>query len=90
MLLQICFLPLVNDLKFSPIDFDEKYNYLNDDFRHHHNSKKYISSLKICCKKTVPFILFYKEQISHNCTVHNILMDKISLILPHFPKDRRK
>ena len=25
-------LPLVSDLEFLPIDFDEKWNYLNDDF----------------------------------------------------------
>ena len=34
---------------------------------------------------------FYKEQISsYNCTVHNILMNKISLILPNSPKDRKE
>ena len=32
-------LPSVNDLKFSPIDFDEKCNYLN--------SKEYLSNLKV-------------------------------------------
>ena len=75
-------LPSVNDLKFLPIDFDEN-DYLNEDFRCHDNSKDYISNLKIYCKKIVPFIDFYKEQISsYNCTVYNILTNEISLILP--------
>ena len=31
-------LPTVNDLKFAPIDFDEKCNYLNADL---HNNNQY-------------------------------------------------
>ena len=82
---------MVNDLKFSPIDVKEKCNYLNEDFRCYHDSKEYISNLKIYCKKTVPFIHFYKEQVSsYNHTVHNILINEISLILPNFPKDREE
>ena len=84
-------LPSVNDLKFSPIDFDEECNYLSDDLVHNHNSKEYISNLKIYCRKSVPFICFYKEQISsYNCTVHNISTNEISLILPNFLKSRVK
>ena len=84
-------LPSVNVLKCLPIDFDEKYDYSNEDFRCHHNSKEYISNLKIYCKKIVPFVNFYKEQISsYNCTAHNILTNKISLILPNFPKKTEK
>ena len=68
----------VNDLKFLSIDLD-------------HNSKEYISNLKLYCKKIVPFTCFYKEQISsYNCTAHNILMNEISLILPNFPKAREE
>ena len=53
--------------------------------------KEYISNLKVYCKKIVPFIHFYKEQIaSYNHTAHNILMNEISLILPNFPKDRKE
>ena len=36
-------LPSVTYLKFSPIDFNEKCDYLNKDFRHHQKSKEYIS-----------------------------------------------
>ena len=84
-------LPLVNDLKFSPIDFNEKCNYLNKDILCDHNSQEYISNLKVYCKKFVPFICFYKELISsYNHTTHNNLRSEISLILPNFPKDRQE
>ena len=84
-------LPLVNDLKFSTIDFDGQYNYLKKDFRCHHTSKEYISNLKVYCKKIVPFIDFYKEQIySYNHTVHKILTNEIPLKLPNFPKERKE
>ena len=54
--------PSVNDLKFLPIDLVKEFNYLNEDFRSHHNPNEYISNLKIYCKKTVQFVHCYKEQ----------------------------
>ena len=84
-------LPSVNNLKFSPMDFYEECNYVNDNIIHDHNSKEYISNLKIYCKKIIPFVKFYKEQISsYNCPVYNILTNEISLILPNFPKARKE
>ena len=84
-------LPLVSDLEFSPIDFDEKFNYLNDDFICNHNSKDYISNLKIYCKKIVPFIHFYKEQMSsYNCTAHNFNEWSIFDIMKFSKRQRRK
>ena len=48
-----------------------------------------MSNLKVYCRKIVPFICFYKEQISsYNHTAHNILTNEISLILPHFLKSK--
>ena len=32
-------LPSVNDLNFSPIDFDVKCSYLDQDLKRHHNAK---------------------------------------------------
>ena len=41
-------------------------------------------------KLIVPFVHYYREEISaFNCTAHNILMSKISLILPNLPKIRK-
>ena len=84
-------LPSVNDLNFSLLDFNEKCSYLNDNVICDHNSKEYISKLKVYCKQIVPFVYFYKEQISsYKCRVHNILTNEISLILPNFSKVRKK
>ena len=51
-------LPLVSNLKFLPLNFDEKCKYLNDNIVCNYNSKEYISSIKVYCKKIVPFIHF--------------------------------
>ena len=84
-------LPTVSDLRFSPIGLNEKCTYLNDNIVHDHHSKEYISNLKIYCRKIITFVEFYKEQfLSDNHTSHNILMNKISLILPIFPKARQE
>ena len=72
-------LPLVNYLKFSPIDFDEECKYLSDDLVCDHISKEYMPNLKVYCRTIVPLVCFYKEQISsYNHTTHNILMNEIS------------
>ena len=74
-----------------PIGFNGKCNYLNDNIVHDYNSKEYISTLKVYCRKIIPFVQFIKKQISsYDCAVHNILMNEISLILPYFPKVRQE
>ena len=84
-------LPTISDLKFLLNGFDKKCNYLNDNVVCDHNSKEYISNLKVYCRKIIPFVQFYKEQISsYNCTVHDILSNEISLILPNFPEARQE
>ena len=80
---------MVNDLTFSPIDFDEECKYLGDDLVCDHNTIEYMSNLKVYCRKIVPFVHFYKEQISpYNHTAHNILKNEISLILQNLPKSK--
>ena len=81
----------VNDLKFSVINFDESCDYLKEENGCNHNSKEYISDLRIYCRKIVPFVHYYKEQVSsYNHTVYSILMNEISLILPILLKDTKK
>ena len=55
-------LPSANDLPFSPLDFNTKYNYLNEDLSEHHNAKQHVCNLKIYCMKIVPFVDFYKKK----------------------------
>ena len=46
---------------------------LKEENEYNHNSKEYISDLRIYCRKKVPFVHYYKAQISsYNCTVHSI------------------
>ena len=84
-------LPTISNLKFSTINFDETCYYVKEENGCDHNSKEYISDLRINCNKIVPFRHFYRKQISsYNCTAHNILMNEITLILPNFPKARQE
>ena len=83
--------PLVHNLKFSAINFDDTCNYLQQKNGSNENAKEYISDLKVYCQKIVPFVHYYREQLSSfNCTVHNILMADISLILPNLLKERKE
>ena len=78
-------LPIINDLKFLPIDFNEKCDYFNADLSTNHYCKEYITN-----EKTIPFKDFYTKHIfSYNHMLHKIL-NKISLILPNFPKARQE
>ena len=84
-------LPSINDLNILPIDFDSKCSYLDVNLRKHHNANQYVSNLKMCCEIIVPFIDYYKEQItSYNHTAHKVLTNEISMILPTFPKGRKE
>ena len=75
-------LPTVNDLKFLTINFNETCEYLQDKNGHNLKARQYISDFLVYCRKIVPFIHFYRAQISSfNCTVHSIL-NKSLLILP--------
>ena len=79
---KICF-PTVNDLKFSIIAFNEKCEYLQEEKGHSLEAKQYILDLITYDRKLKPFIHYYRNQISSfNHTVHNILKNKIDLILP--------
>ena len=84
-------LPSANGLNFSPIDFIEKCSYWDQDLNKHQNTKQYVSNLKMYCEKIVPFVDYYKKQISsYKHTAHKILMNEISLILPCFPKGKKE
>ena len=71
-------LPTINDLKFSPIDFELECSYLNSDIRRYQYSTLYLPNIKNFWTKIVPFIDYYKKQIDyHNKTVHDILTKEI-------------
>ena len=43
--------PAVSDQKFSTINFDETYNYLQEKNGHNKEAKENISDLRVYCKK---------------------------------------
>ena len=83
-------LPTIEDLKLSIINFDETCEYLKEKNGCDHNSKEYILDLRVYCKKKVPYIEYYKNQISSfNHMAHDILTNEIPLVLPLFTKDKK-
>ena len=76
-------LPSVKDIKFSNLNFDESCAYMNKKYAPHTDSSEYLSELQMYCNKIKPFVSYYSKLIaSYNTTVHNILANKISLLLP--------
>ena len=84
-------LPTISDLKFSPIDFGSDCSYLNIDLRRHQYATQYIPNIDNICVKILQFVNFYKKQIDYYSeTVHDIFAKELPLILPNFPKNRKK
>ena len=54
------------------------------------DSKIYMLDLMTFCKKSEPFVLYYKRLIkSYNNMAHNILENQINLILPQIPRKQK-
>ena len=84
-------LPIINDLKVSTINLDDTCNYLQEKNGCSVEAEQYISDFIMYCIKEIPFMHYYREQISSlNCTAHNVLISEISLILPKFSKSRKE
>ena len=54
-------LPTIKYVKFLPIKFDSTGNYLNVDLSRNKFPTHSIPNIKNYCKKTVPFVDFYKK-----------------------------
>ena len=53
-------------------------------------SKKHMLDLMTFCKKTEPFVLYYKILIkSYNNMAQNIIENEINLILPQIPRKQK-
>ena len=84
-------LPMMDDLKFSPINYDKECKYLEN---WHDNDN---AEIKICikdlityCIKPRPYMAFYKKQINACLkTAHHILKNKVDLIVTKFPEGRK-
>ena len=60
-------IPKIEDLRLRTVAFDSKYSYLN-------GTNVYFNRVLKYCKKIVPYVKFYKRQISYyNRTAYEIL-----------------
>ena len=68
-------LPTLDDLKLSPIRYDNECKYIgNLDDRDNEQIKQNIKDLLLYCAKLRLYMAFYKMQIkAHNATAHHIL-----------------
>ena len=84
-------LQTLDDLKLSPIKYDEECNYFrNLDDEDNDQIKQNIKDLLFYCSKIRLFMALYRMQISaHNLTAHKILKNEFNLILPKFQKECR-
>ena len=74
-------LPMIGDLKFSKLDFDDTCAYMENKFAENTESRKYMLELKAFCNKIKPFVTYYKRLInSYNNAVHNILEKENKLL----------
>ena len=71
-------LPRVDDLKFTPINFDHSCSYLK-------GNEKYMAKLKRHCMRIAPYIGLYQKHVTYyNHTTYRILTKDLGLILPSF------
>ena len=84
-------LPMMEDLKLSPIKYDKEWEYLcNLDDQNNDHNKENIRDLLLYCAKSRPYKAFYKMQIkAHNNTAHYILKNEVDLILTKFSKGQK-
>ena len=83
-------LPSIRDIKFPKLNYDNACAYLDNKNAHSTETRKHILDLKTFCRKIEPFVIYYKRLIkSYNNMAHNILENKINLLLPQVPRKQK-
>ena len=83
-------LPMIGDLKFSKLDFDDTCAYTENEYAQNTESRRYMLELKAFCNKVRPFVTYYNKLInSYNITMHNILEKEIKLFLPQVNRKQK-
>ena len=54
-------LPMIGDLKFSKLDFNYTYAYMEKEYAPNMDSRKYILELRAYCNKVKPFVTYYNK-----------------------------
>ena len=82
-------LPLIGDIRFSHLTFDDSCSYMNKEYAPNTDSSKYLKELKTYCNKLKPFVTYYFKLIkSYNNTVYDIIENKIKPLLPKRPRQK--
>ena len=58
-----CMLPMIGDIKFSRLNFDDTCAYMNKEYAPNTDSRKYLTELRTYCKKIKPFVSYYSRFI---------------------------
>ena len=83
-------LPTIKDLKFSKLDFDYACAYMENEYTHNTESRRYMLELKAFCNNIRPFVTYYNKIInSYNNTTYNILEKEINLLLPQVNRKQK-
>ena len=75
-------LPMIGELKFSKLNFNDPCAYMENKLAQNTESRKYMLELKAFCNKVRPFVTYYDKPINSYNTAHNILENEIKLLLP--------
>ena len=57
-------LPMIGDLKFSKLNFNDACAYMENKFAQNTESRKYMLELKAFCNKVRPFVTYYDKLIN--------------------------
>ena len=82
-------LPMIEDIKFSKLNYDNTCAYMKKEFTPNTDSRKYLTELRTYCNKIKPFVSYYSKLIhSSNRTANNVLQNEIRLLLPHVSRQK--
>ena len=85
-----CILPIIGDLNFSKLNYDDTCTYIDNKNGQNTETRKYMPDLKNFCKNIEPFVVYCRKLIySYNKTVHNILEKEIKLLLPQVERKQK-
>ena len=82
-------LPMIGDIKFSRLSFDDTCAYMNKEYAPNMDSRKYLTKLRTYCNKSKPFVFYCSRMIdSYNKTAYNILQNEIKPLLPQISRQK--
>ena len=82
-------LPMIGDIKFSKLNFDNTCAYMKKEYAPNTDSGKYLTELRMYFNKIKPFVCYYSRLIdTYNKTAYNILQNEIRPSLPQISRQK--